>query len=146
MERRPARDAYVFFSSRRRHTRCLSDWSSDVCSSDLDNLRRAVDPLVVGYGDVVHTLRLHSPSSAHRRGRSGDPFSTGPQSCVSRASLTRPVTLLVVLLHYASGGIIFGTLAIPAALLRGFLDVFVFSLLLRTYTSQVLFSWHIFLL
>src|SRR5436853_3981230 len=27
-----------FFSSRRRHTRCLSDWSSDVCSSDLTNL------------------------------------------------------------------------------------------------------------
>src|SRR5205814_3697447 len=27
--------AYIFFfSSRRRHTRCLSDWSSDVCSSD----------------------------------------------------------------------------------------------------------------
>src|SRR5471030_2149025 len=24
-----------FFSSRRRHTMCLSDWSSDVCSSDL---------------------------------------------------------------------------------------------------------------
>src|SRR5262245_7138651 len=24
-----------FFSSRRRHTNCLSDWSSDVCSSDL---------------------------------------------------------------------------------------------------------------
>src|SRR5262245_63762460 len=28
-----------FFSSRRRHTRCLSDWSSDVCSSDLAALR-----------------------------------------------------------------------------------------------------------
>src|SRR5471030_3485337 len=27
---------FFFFSSRRRHTRCLSDWSSDVCSSDLD--------------------------------------------------------------------------------------------------------------
>src|SRR5438045_8711403 len=27
--------AFFFFSSRRRHTRCLSDWSSDVCSSDL---------------------------------------------------------------------------------------------------------------
>src|SRR5262245_25758451 len=26
-----------FFSSRRLHTRCLSDWSSDVCSSDLLN-------------------------------------------------------------------------------------------------------------
>src|SRR5260221_13713019 len=35
-----------FFSSRRRHTRSLCDWSSDVCSSDLrlvvqsDRLRR----------------------------------------------------------------------------------------------------------
>src|SRR5258705_6514544 len=29
-------DSFLFFfSSRRRHTRCLSDWSSDVCSSDL---------------------------------------------------------------------------------------------------------------
>src|SRR5205814_7421680 len=28
-----------FFSSRRRHTRCLSDWSSDVCSSDLTEKR-----------------------------------------------------------------------------------------------------------
>src|SRR5690625_5663330 len=26
-----------FFSSRRRHTRWPRDWSSDVCSSDLDN-------------------------------------------------------------------------------------------------------------
>src|SRR5207245_8086638 len=25
------------FSSRRRHTRCYRDWSSDVCSSDLDS-------------------------------------------------------------------------------------------------------------
>src|SRR5438045_9559992 len=31
-----------FFSSRRRHTRCLSDWSSDVCSSDLSGLGYAV--------------------------------------------------------------------------------------------------------
>src|SRR2546429_2258189 len=28
-----------FFSSRRRHTRCSRDWSSDVCSSDLRNER-----------------------------------------------------------------------------------------------------------
>src|SRR5437016_14135266 len=26
---------YFFFSIRRRHTRLVSDWSSDVCSSDL---------------------------------------------------------------------------------------------------------------
>src|SRR5262245_62370478 len=32
-----------FFSSRRRHTRCLSDWSSDVCSSDLFDTRAFVN-------------------------------------------------------------------------------------------------------
>src|SRR5947207_10508767 len=31
---------FFFFSSRRRHTRSLCDWSSDVCSSDLIRLRR----------------------------------------------------------------------------------------------------------
>src|SRR5947207_5057933 len=29
------RSLFFFFSSRRRHTRSLCDWSSDVCSSDL---------------------------------------------------------------------------------------------------------------
>src|SRR3989442_9535470 len=28
-------NSFFFFSSRRRHTRCGRDWSSDVCSSDL---------------------------------------------------------------------------------------------------------------
>src|SRR3989449_3610375 len=31
---------FFFFSSRRRHTRCSRDWSSDVCSSDLNRLCR----------------------------------------------------------------------------------------------------------
>src|SRR5437879_13585569 len=30
-----------FFSSRRRHTRYIGDWSSDVCSSDLVRSQRA---------------------------------------------------------------------------------------------------------
>src|SRR5690606_40764703 len=30
---------FFFFSSRRRHTRFSRDWSSDVCSSDLDRMR-----------------------------------------------------------------------------------------------------------
>src|SRR3989454_9907625 len=29
---------FFFFSSRRRHTRLQGDWSSDVCSSDLESL------------------------------------------------------------------------------------------------------------
>src|SRR5262245_19216833 len=39
-----------FFSSRRRHTRCLSDWSSDVCSSDLFWLE------VAGKGPLIESI------------------------------------------------------------------------------------------
>src|SRR5687768_18110799 len=36
-----------FFSSRRRHTRCSRDWSSDVCSSDLrDDARFVSLPII----------------------------------------------------------------------------------------------------
>src|SRR5437762_3869240 len=34
---------FFFFSSRRRHTRYIGDWSSDVCSSDLTSVDREVD-------------------------------------------------------------------------------------------------------
>src|SRR3989449_9771533 len=39
---------FFFFSSRRRHTRCSRDWSSDVCSSDLiaDQAREYREKLV----------------------------------------------------------------------------------------------------
>src|SRR5579862_3295226 len=36
---------FFFFSSRRRHTRWNCDWSSDVCSSDLENGLRLVQTL-----------------------------------------------------------------------------------------------------
>src|SRR3712207_7117937 len=40
------RRAVVFFSSRRRHTRYWRDWSSDVCSSDLNaDTVKAVQPV-----------------------------------------------------------------------------------------------------
>src|SRR5438067_11537947 len=35
-----------FFSSRRRHTRSKRDWSSDVCSSDLEYRTLSTDELV----------------------------------------------------------------------------------------------------
>src|SRR5262249_59853595 len=35
---------FFFFSSRRRHTRLVSDWSSDVCSSDLRGLADGLPP------------------------------------------------------------------------------------------------------
>src|ERR671912_2674892 len=38
-----------FFSSRRRHTRYWRDWSSDVCSSDLEpSIGRTCEPSVLG--------------------------------------------------------------------------------------------------
>src|SRR5256885_2384899 len=33
---------FFFFSSRRRHTRLQGDWSSDVCSSDLNHIDNAI--------------------------------------------------------------------------------------------------------
>src|SRR5262249_56668676 len=42
---------FFFFSSRRRHTRLVSDWSSDVCSSDLSHVRpELVHALTFTYG------------------------------------------------------------------------------------------------
>src|SRR4030042_600248 len=41
-----------FFSSRRRHTRCSRDWSSDVCSSDL-LAKLDLDKML----EVYHALR-----------------------------------------------------------------------------------------
>src|SRR5437016_6586849 len=58
----------VFFSSRRRHTRLVSDWSSDVCSSDLFlSLRldgvRAVAPAHPPHGD----FRRHAAQDGQAR-------------------------------------------------------------------------------
>src|SRR2546429_6702436 len=44
-----------FFSSRRRHTRCSRDWSSDVCSSDLIS---CADPQRIRQRRVEKCLQL----------------------------------------------------------------------------------------
>src|SRR5436305_14274160 len=44
---------FFFFSSRRRHTRCGRDWSSDVCSSDLSKIGLAVRGL---YGEGTEAM------------------------------------------------------------------------------------------
>src|SRR2546422_4196141 len=50
---------YFFFSSRRRHTICSRDWSSDVCSSDLV-AREPDDVRVVGRGDRAVMVNLRA--------------------------------------------------------------------------------------
>src|SRR5258705_8049300 len=52
-------DLVFFFSSRRRHTRCLSDWSSDVCSSDL-----GIEARVAAVGPVELAVTPHEPTIA----------------------------------------------------------------------------------
>src|SRR5438093_6792464 len=65
---------FFFFSSRRRHTRLVSDWSSDVCSSDLSRLHSSKPSLenafTISSGAAahpcscsIHVIRPRSRSS-----------------------------------------------------------------------------------
>src|SRR5437868_10188314 len=54
---------HIFFSSRRRHTRSKRDWSSDVCSSDLEVLLRTA---AMYGGDYVKAYTL---AHCDRRGK-----------------------------------------------------------------------------
>src|SRR2546422_8026287 len=49
--------SFFFFSSRRRHTRCSRDWSSDVCSSDLSTMSCSL------IGGVCTSSRLGSATT-----------------------------------------------------------------------------------
>src|SRR5687768_8400523 len=65
---------FFFFSSRRRHTRCSRDWSSDVCSSDLDNINgpqfgsngvfltviAGTEDVTIEHNTVIHTGNIIS--------------------------------------------------------------------------------------
>src|SRR5437870_13360732 len=78
--------AGFFFSSRRRHTRWPRDWSSDVCSSDLQQvvfvddahmMSRSVfydEPVAFGLGDIdlaVWSLDKHVPGPRSEERRVG---------------------------------------------------------------------------
>src|SRR5437899_5478404 len=68
--------SFCFFSSRRRHTRCLSDWSSDVCSSDLEGrraiLRARVD--LLWFGGIGSYIRASGESDDQVGDRANDPI------------------------------------------------------------------------
>src|SRR2546422_4064222 len=78
---------FFFFSSRRRHTRCSRDWSSDVCSSDLRPClargRHARPPLA------------HRRGAHHRAGHVGD-----GHSLARAAGAPRREALMVNLVLY----------------------------------------------
>src|SRR5262245_65120918 len=65
---------FFFFSSRRRHTRCLSDWSSDVCSSDLGGNAESLA------GDGV--LNTDAPGANSAAAQAKDSFEYDPANPV----------------------------------------------------------------
>src|SRR5438067_9585148 len=83
--------SFFFFSSRRRHTRSKRDWSSDVCSSDLDfrktyRTARTAGGYFMGYSAavlaVLYVLRKSrykqfSPVEDSYEHTEGDPFRPG---------------------------------------------------------------------
>src|SRR6266542_5785181 len=57
---------FFFFSSRRRHTRCYRDWSSDVCSSDLWATEETARKIAQLGGKDLDQLRQSAASRAFR--------------------------------------------------------------------------------
>src|SRR3712207_9240511 len=92
------RRIFFFFSSRRRHTRYWRDWSSDVCSSDLEGICGSCSLMIngVAHGPMpgTATCQLHMRSF-----RDGDIIVVEPwrarafpvirDLCVDRGALDR---------------------------------------------------------
>src|SRR5437763_13191064 len=55
---------FFFFSSRRRHTRYIGDWSSDVCSSDLVSMRRPAHDAEINVVGTISVLEAAREVSA----------------------------------------------------------------------------------
>src|SRR6266403_5515103 len=65
---------FFFFSSRRRHTRSLRDWSSDVCSSDLAGVRRGAQPRAARAGGSQRRSHQAPAAAAGRAAVPASPF------------------------------------------------------------------------
>src|SRR5258706_10310854 len=83
---------FFFFSSRRRHTRLVSDWSSDVCSSDLVTVKEQCNLAVCGPGPLTVTLtNMNAPTLS--LGRLGMPAGDDTLTLKGRVTLPAPLTI-----------------------------------------------------
>src|SRR5437762_7524748 len=84
---------FFFFSSRRRHTRYIGDWSSDVCSSDLMSVesRGRYTPEVAGEvmpgSEGPAGSRSHNLISARRASLMQEPVQIGRAACRERGEI-----------------------------------------------------------
>src|SRR5690349_10908870 len=105
---------FFFFSSRRRHTRSLRDWSSDVCSSDLDVVQHVLydnylQAQILSQEEVVSAQRIEAYEELmqqleadHELERAVEFLPSSDEMAERRAAgqgMTRPE--LAVLLAYA---------------------------------------------
>src|SRR5262245_34833537 len=90
---------FFFFSSRRRHTRCLSDWSSDVCSSDLATMKGRTDEV------IFLTTHTDGPNEVNDNGALGVLALATYWSKIPAANRNRTLFLSLPTGHYAGGAI-----------------------------------------
>src|SRR5258706_15199494 len=84
---------FFFFSSRRRHTRLVSDWSSDVCSSDLFGYWHSFNLLACGGG--------------------GGGFSTVTELVVEAVRPRESVQVALIVMGPAEAPVVFSVAAVP---------------------------------
>src|SRR5207245_5244831 len=79
-------------SSRRRHTRCYRDWSSDVCSSDLDKtiaLGACCQPAeITGFPPVFNNSGSFHP--AHAQTQVGELFTDASENALPLGLAVNP--------------------------------------------------------
>src|SRR5690606_41058837 len=100
---------FFLFSSRRRHTRFSRDWSSDVCSSDLDKnmpgcamaMARLDRPSVFVYGGTIQmgknrrdVVSVFEAVGAHSAGKLSDIEQIGRASCRESGQSSRSAAIL----------------------------------------------------
>src|SRR5436309_4159143 len=78
-----------FFSSRRRHTRFSRDWSSDVCSSDLEKLAAGNLKSLIGFDETEldDTGNIELRCWACAAGALGELLKIGRASCRERVEI-----------------------------------------------------------
>src|SRR5438132_4859057 len=75
---------FFFFASRRRHTRSLCDWSSDVCSSDL--------PIFFGQIALLPAPSCQKRSALPSPSKSATSCTVQPPGAPRNCSVTLPVS------------------------------------------------------
>src|SRR5436305_6279879 len=78
-----------FFSSRRRHTRCGRDWSSDVCSSDLEVRGEPDRTSYPAWQGLAGSVRTGEPALHELSEELGAVFSEGVEALTSRSEERR---------------------------------------------------------